>query len=77
MSKHRNISKLAVLVEKCLVEPDEDGDGGEFEATSSESSSDDVSGDLIDFSDEQLQMEPTKEVVETSSEILELVDLIF
>ncbi|KAF1767870.1 hypothetical protein GCK72_007829 [Caenorhabditis remanei] len=78
MSKHRNILKLPVLVEKCLVEPDEDGDGGEFEATSSESSSEDVNEDLIDFSDEQLQMEPTKEVVEPSnSEILELVDLIF
>lgn len=84
MSKFPDVSTFDLLVEKCIQEPDQDGDHGEFAdvwtspATSSGESKSEVIEDLIDFSDPPLMPivgQQEEESHENQETIYQLVDL--
>lgn len=83
MSKFPNIFTFCVLVEKCIHEPDQEGDNGEFAdiwasevVTESEEVIEEVIEDLIDFSDDPVPY--VSSGVEVEQEISSnLIDLMF
>uniref|UniRef100_A0A1I7ULV4 RNase_Zc3h12a domain-containing protein n=1 Tax=Caenorhabditis tropicalis TaxID=1561998 RepID=A0A1I7ULV4_9PELO len=80
ISKFPTISKFAVLVEKCLHEPDQEGDSGEFADvwTPPTEAIDDAIEDLIDFSDDApLPIAAEQEEEEEGTTRLNVVDLMF
>lgn len=74
ISKYPTICTFSLLVEKCILEPDQEGDGGEFDdvlaSESVPSGDEDVEGieDLIDFSEEIPLPIVTTSVVEVEEE---------
>lgn len=80
INKFPSINTFPLLVEKCLHEPDEEGDGGEFADVWTPSPDEEIGEsihDLIDFSDEQPILRPTTSSDTGPDMEHNLIDLMF